>query len=101
MQSNAAVTNDQDQEPLPATKCGNVWLVAATVAQSLVQEHPGAVHVLTMDAEGNLAAFAPDHPDYERSLLSSHLVGTLNQRTDMQRLAGRIRDAAVRQAQPR
>lgn len=87
-------TEAQDQQSV--AHCGNVWMLAATIAQGLLTEESTEPHVLTIDEEGTLHAVGPRHPDYEKHLLDAGFVSTVSRNTEVARLAGRIRDAAMR-----
>lgn len=98
MHSSTAATENLQPRTEPPTRCGNLWLVAATVVQSLVDEDGDNVHALTLAEDGEIEAVGPRHPEYERRLLSTSLIGTVSRGSDPVRLAARIRDAALRQA---
>lgn len=81
---------------VPSTYVGNVWLGAATIVLALLSEHQTGPHILVLEADGGLQASPPDHPEYERRLLSQGFVCTVTPGMAPERLAARLRDAAVR-----
>lgn len=78
--------------PSPPTQLGNVWIIAATIAISLVGRSPAAV---TIDADGKLEAVGADHPEFQDRLLWPGYVCMVDGSSDVERIAGRIRDAAL------
>lgn len=80
---------------------GNVWLVAATLAHTVMGDTRGVLaqpYVVIVSEKGDLTALGPEHPDYASSLLAPGFVCTVSQEPDPVRLAGRIRDAVIGRA---
>lgn len=80
---------------------GNVWLIAATLANSILADSRAAVGeplLMMVDVKGDLHAIGPKHPDYEQTLLAPGWVCTADSKMDLVRLAGRIRDAVLANA---
>lgn len=78
------------------TNLGNIWMIAATVARTLIDDEPGAPALLLMNVDGVLEAVGPRNPDYEKRLLSTDLVCSVSNSMPVERLAARLRDAALR-----
>lgn len=76
-------------------KLGNIWLIAATVANSVASVGRGGPQVVTIDPDGELEAVGADHPEYEVRLLSPGFVCTLSDASEMPRVASRLRSAAL------
>lgn len=77
---------------------GNCWLIAATIAHEIMSaEHQviGAPFVVSIDAEGTVTAVGPGHPDYAARVARPGMVCTADAVMPVERLAGRIRDAAM------
>ena len=73
----------------------NLWLFATQMVLSTVGD-PGDAAVLTMDENGLLEAFLPDHPDYAAKATSTGFVCTVSAQSDRLRIASRLRAAAER-----
>lgn len=73
----------------------NLWLFATQMVLSTVGD-PGDAAVLTMDENGLLEAFFPDHPDYADKAASPGFLCTVSGQSDRIRIASRLRAAAER-----
>ncbi|MFC3549563.1 hypothetical protein ACFOLC_00875 [Lysobacter cavernae] len=79
-------------------RLGNVWVMAATIASDLLAAQGmalGGPHVVTIDTGGTIEAIGPDHPEYGARLSAPGFVGAVSAATTIERLAGRMRQAAL------
>lgn len=77
-------------------RLGNIWLLAATVARSILpteERDLGFPFVVRIDDDGTMTAIGQDHPDYERAALDPARVCVADSAMSVERFAGRLRAA--------
>lgn len=82
-------------DPTVPTHLGNVWMIAASMVLSIVQHEPGKPCILTIDSDGAMEAVGPQHPEYEQRLTTPGFVCGIGNTTPVERLAARLREAAI------
>lgn len=82
-------------------KLGNIWLIAATMATSVLreaEEATGQPALLLVDENGEMRAIGPEHPDYAESMNADGFACAATSKMSILRMAYRLREAALRGA---
>lgn len=87
--------------PAAATRCGNLWVLAATVISETMAGGGGMTpYMLVVSEEGEVEALGPEHADYSYRILTRDYACILTSSTPVTRVAELLRDAALRQRRP-